>query len=159
MEKNKRPRNIKFNKFSILNFSFGLNVLFVLEKLNWVTFKSGGTLFFTVTTVFLLRALFDLLLAFFRQKDPTELRSKNTKHRGWYEALSEDDSWGVFAPIYSLVVVFIFVVAVVKLEWLSISNTFYDWALLVLPTCIAFEQYWYFYNDFPPPHSKEQSPE
>ncbi len=155
MEKNRQPRKIKFNRFSLLNFSFGLNVLFIFEKLGWVTFKSAPALFLTAIIIFFLMASYDLLLAFFRQKNPTKLQSKHTKHCGW----GDDASWGFLTSFYTIVTIFIFyVVAIIKLDWIRIPDNqqHFDFVLIVLPLCIAFRQYWYFYNDFTP--NQEQSP-
>ena len=150
MQKNKRSGNIKFNWFSVFNLLFGLIIWFSLAGLGWITFKSVTTLFITAITIFLLRALFDLLLALFGQKDPAELRFKNAKHCGWFGGINSD-GWGVLAPLYCLFVVkTFFVVAIIKLEWFSITDISGSWTFLVVLTSIAFEQYWYFYNDFSP---------
>ena len=150
MQKNKRFGNIKFNRFSVFNLLFGLIIWFSLAGLGWITFKSVTTLFIAAITIFLLRAPFDLLLAFFGQKDPAELRFKNAKYCGLLRGINSD-GWGVLAPLYCLFVVkTFFVVAITKLEWFSITDLSGSWTFLVVLTSIAFEQYWYFYNDFSP---------
>ena len=150
MQRNKRSGNIRFNWFSVFNLLFGLIIWFSLARLGRITFKSVTTLCLAAITIFLLRASFDLLLALFGQKDPAELRFKNAKHCGWFRSLNSD-GWGVLAPLYCLFVVkTFFVVAIAKLEWFSIADVSGSWTLLVVLTSIAFEQYWYFYNDFPP---------
>lgn len=150
MQKNKRFGIIKFNWFSVFNLLFGLIIWFSLAGLGRITFKSVTTLYLAAITIFLLRAPFDLLLAFFRQKDPAELRFKNAKHCGWFRSFN-NDGWGVLAPLYCLFVVkTFFVVAITKLEWFSITDLSESWMFLVILTSIAFEQYWYFYNDFSP---------
>ena len=150
MQRNKRSGSIKFNWFSVFNLLFGLIVWFSLARLGRITFKSVTTLCLAAITIFLLRALFDLLLALFGQKDPAELRFKNAKHCGWLRGINSD-GWGVLAPLYCLFVVkTFFVVAITKLEWFSITDISDSWMFLVISTSIAFEQYWYFYNDFSP---------
>lgn len=137
----KQPRNIKFNWFSILNLSFGLNGLFILEKLGMVIFKSTYTLFLTAAVVFSIYAFHDLLWAFFRTRNPAKLLFKNTKYCGWCGG----DVYIVWSTFFAIGIVC--TVATTKLAWFSLPNTSYGSTGFVFMLCMMFGQYWYFYND------------